>query len=283
MMSIRVMSWVWEHSRAAGIDRLVLLAIADAANDDGQQAWPSGETLARKTGVNLRTVQRSVRRLVELGEVSVKTNAGKGGTNVYRVHLATQTPGTAPPPRPPVTPALRHPRRSATPAETTQTPGTAPPEPSLNRPTESLRDSASEIHRDDVERVCAHLADRIEANGSKRPKVTARWRDSARLLLDADARTEQQIHNAIDWSQGDEFWRANVLSMPTLREKYDQLRLAAQRPKVVNGRSPTPPTPTPPPAREVLASIDARVDHERAVERHRMAGITGTAFGAMPA
>lgn len=282
-MSIKVMSWVWEHSRAAGIDRLVLLAIADAANDDGAQAWPSGETLARKTGVNLRTVQRSVRRLVDLGEVSVKTNAGKNGANVYRVHMAAQTPGTAPPPRRSATPAQRHPRQNAAPAETTQTPGTAPPEPSLNRPTESLRDSAPEIRRDDVERLCAHLADRIEANGCKRPKVTARWRSSARLLLDADGRTEQQIHNAIDWCQTDEFWRANVLSMPTLREKYDQLRLAAQRPKTVNGRSPTPPTPTPPSARDALADIDARVERERAADRHRMAGVTEIGLGAMPA
>lgn len=203
-MSIRVMSWVWEHSRAAGIDRLVLLAIADAANDDGAQAWPSGETLARKTGVNLRTVQRSMRRLVDLGEVSVKTNAGKNGANVYRVHMTTPTPGTV------------------------------PPEPSLTRPKESLRDSSSSATpaaRPDVERICTHLADRIEANGSKRPTITKAWRDSARLLLDRDGRTVEQVLTAIDWCQQDKFWRANVMSMPTLREQYDRLRLAAQRPR----------------------------------------------------
>ena len=48
-------------------------------------------------------------------------------------------------------------------------------------------------------------------------------------MLDRDGRTEQQIHAAIDWCQADEFWRSNVLSMPKLREKYDQLRLQAQR------------------------------------------------------
>jgi hypothetical protein len=83
--------------------------------------------------------------------------------------------------------------------------------------------------RGDVERLCAHLAGRIEANGANRPTVTQRWRDAARLLLDKDGRTEQQVQAAIDWCQDSEFWRSNILSMPTLREKYEQLRLQAQR------------------------------------------------------
>jgi hypothetical protein len=83
--------------------------------------------------------------------------------------------------------------------------------------------------RQDVERICNRLADRIEQNGSKRPKITARWRDAARLLIDKDGKTEQQISTAIDWCQSDDFWRANVLSLPTLRDKYDRLRLDAKR------------------------------------------------------
>ncbi|KPC74418.1 hypothetical protein ADL26_11230, partial [Thermoactinomyces vulgaris] len=83
--------------------------------------------------------------------------------------------------------------------------------------------------REDVERLCSQLADRVEENGSKRPTITKAWRDAARLLMDKDGRTEQQVHNAIDWCQGDEFWRSNILSMPTLRKQYDRIRLAAQR------------------------------------------------------
>lgn len=83
--------------------------------------------------------------------------------------------------------------------------------------------------RDDVERVCQHLADAIESNGSKRPPITAKWRTAARLLMDADGRTEAEVIAAINWCQADEFWRGNVLSMPKLREKYDQMRLQAQR------------------------------------------------------
>lgn len=48
-------------------------------------------------------------------------------------------------------------------------------------------------------------------------------------MLDRDGRTETQVIAAIDWCQNDPFWRGNILSLPKLRDKYDQLRLAAQR------------------------------------------------------
>lgn len=88
--------------------------------------------------------------------------------------------------------------------------------------------------REDIDRICTHLADLIEANGSKRPTITKGWRDAARLMIDRDNRTEDKIHACIDWCQRDEFWRSNILSLPKLREKYDQLRLAATR--QTNGR-----------------------------------------------
>lgn len=90
--------------------------------------------------------------------------------------------------------------------------------------------------RPDVERICQHLAERIEANGSKRPSITKGWRDAARLMLDTDGRTEDEIHGAIAWCQADEFWRSNVLSLPKLRQKFDTLRLQAQRPAGSTGR-----------------------------------------------
>ena len=44
-------------------------------------------------------------------------------------------------------------------------------------------------------------------------------------MLDRDGRTVEQVRYLIDWSQRDEFWRTNILSMSKLREKFDQLRL----------------------------------------------------------
>ena len=81
--------------------------------------------------------------------------------------------------------------------------------------------------RADVEALCDRLADHIEANGSKRPKVTATWRTECRRMLDVDGREPDRAGHLIDWCQADPFWRANVLSMPTFRAKYEQLRLKA--------------------------------------------------------
>ena len=57
--------------------------------------------------------------------------------------------------------------------------------------------------------------------------ITQEWRTETRLLLDKDGRTEEQIHAAIDWCQDSGFWHSKVMSMPKLRDKYDQLRLEA--------------------------------------------------------
>jgi hypothetical protein len=42
-------------------------------------------------------------------------------------------------------------------------------------------------------------------------------------MLRLDGRTPEQVANVIRWVQQDEFWMGNVLSMDTLREKFDQL------------------------------------------------------------
>lgn len=82
--------------------------------------------------------------------------------------------------------------------------------------------------RDDANFLCLLLADLIEGNGSKRPSINKQWHDAARLLLDKDGRELDKAARLIQWCQADEFWRANILSMPKFREKYDQLRLAAE-------------------------------------------------------
>ena len=61
-MSLRVMNWVWEHSTAKGSELLLLLDIADAADDQGRNAFPSISTLAAKTRMSRRTVQRPAPR-----------------------------------------------------------------------------------------------------------------------------------------------------------------------------------------------------------------------------
>jgi hypothetical protein len=91
------------------------------------------------------------------------------------------------------------------------------------------RGTTLEPIRIDVEQACTLLADLIEGNGTRRPSITQGWRDAARLMLDRDHIALADVLGAIRWSQADEFWRCNVLSMPKLRKQYPTLRLQAQR------------------------------------------------------
>ncbi|MFE7510130.1 hypothetical protein ACFU8I_02715 [Streptomyces sp. NPDC057540] len=87
--------------------------------------------------------------------------------------------------------------------------------------------SADTPPRADVERVCKHLADVLEKSGSKRPTITAKWRDTVRLMLDRDGVTVERALAAIDWAHHNSFWQAHILTPMKLREKYDTLRRQA--------------------------------------------------------
>lgn len=82
--------------------------------------------------------------------------------------------------------------------------------------------------RADVESLCSRLLQRIREHGSK-GTISKRWRAEARLLLDRDGRPLDEALRLIDWATADAFWKPNILSMPTFRERYDQLRLQASR------------------------------------------------------
>jgi hypothetical protein len=79
------MSWVFQHSESTGNDRLVLLALADRANEVGDDCWPAIPTIAKKARCSDRTVQRALQNLVNLGELAVDKGAGYGGSNRYRI------------------------------------------------------------------------------------------------------------------------------------------------------------------------------------------------------
>lgn len=83
-MSIRLMTAVWEQADVAGGELLVLLALADAANDKGL-CWPSVHTLARKSRLSERHVVRILRSLENSGLLEVQRGCAGFGTNLYRV------------------------------------------------------------------------------------------------------------------------------------------------------------------------------------------------------
>lgn len=80
------MTTVWMKAPVEGGELLLLLALADNANDDGV-AFPSVSYLARKARMTGRNVQLCLRKLQTKGLMRVIPNAGPSGTNKYRLEL----------------------------------------------------------------------------------------------------------------------------------------------------------------------------------------------------
>jgi DNA-binding transcriptional ArsR family regulator len=129
------MAWVLNNSPASGTGKLILLGIANHADENGENAWPSVRTLARYASVSERSAQYALRKLEDAGMIVVHRQAG--GTqhtpsdrrpNLYSVVMAGVQHAS---PRPPSGVQPASPRGA-----TSFVHGVQPtaPEPSLNRP-----------------------------------------------------------------------------------------------------------------------------------------------------
>lgn len=83
-MSVRVLGSVLRDSEATMGKRLVLIALADHAGDDGV-AWPHHETVARAARLSRTHTLRLLGELADEGLVEVRKTRGQRRSNVYRV------------------------------------------------------------------------------------------------------------------------------------------------------------------------------------------------------
>jgi len=81
-MSIKLMTEVWEHADAKGCQLLLLLALADYADDRGR-SYPAIRTLAKKTRMTRRGVQKALSELELHGLITIKAGAGPKGCHVF--------------------------------------------------------------------------------------------------------------------------------------------------------------------------------------------------------
>jgi hypothetical protein len=86
------MDAVFDHSESTAVTRLVLLAIADSAWDDGvtylqvESSNPKRETITTKAKCSRAQAFRAIEKLVELGELQVvRVRRGRSFVNVFRV------------------------------------------------------------------------------------------------------------------------------------------------------------------------------------------------------
>ena len=97
-MSVHVTSAVWKSSKATGSALLVLLSLADQADDDGF-CWPSVANICARTRLSRASVFRHLAELESLGEITRASNDGR--STDYRVILGidpsqTETPTESP-------------------------------------------------------------------------------------------------------------------------------------------------------------------------------------------
>lgn len=225
-MSIEVMSWVLNNAPVRGTEKIILLGLANHADADGNNAYPSVARLARYANVSERAVQQALRILEEGGHIYRHFNEGGSAQqradrrpNKYTVLMRGVKPAS---PR-----TDNGVKSSASRGEEQRTNGVKPtsPESSLEPSTEP---STIYVPTQESERLANLLADSVERRTNRRPTVTKAWITSMDRMLRLDERTPQDIEGCIGWVEQHDFWSTNILSPDKLRKHFDRLKLQAQ-------------------------------------------------------
>lgn len=127
------MAAIFESKTLGPTERLVMLSLADHADDSGK-CYPSIQRICERTGLSERAVQTNVKKLTDTGYLRVLHGGGKGKANLYflSANPAADAPyGTSNPayaaPRTKCTPAADAPQ---TPQQMRSNPAADAPEPS---------------------------------------------------------------------------------------------------------------------------------------------------------
>lgn len=194
-MSIDVMVSVWKHSKQKAAARLLLIAIADSANDHGE-AWPGIKSLAKKCNTGDRNVQKLIKQIEADGELRVVEGGGRstvnGSTNKYIVITpdiplpASINEARPVPPRTPVyhlAPVSKRAKGGAT-------QGTTPVPPRAPKPNVNPRNQDGGVR--------AHVQEQPTPQPTPPPPGLVESDEALRIHLGPTTRQFQDIHTARD-------------------------------------------------------------------------------------
>jgi hypothetical protein len=154
------MDWVLQHSEATQGRRLVLIALAEHAHDDGSRAFPKIETLMQRARMSRRGVQEALRRLEADGMIR-PTGKVPSGTVVYQLVMG----GAVSAPR-----GADHDVAGA--QITTSRGASAAPDPSLTNNVDPSG-KEEELEQDQIGLVRARLQRVVDVKGCKLPSREA--------------------------------------------------------------------------------------------------------------
>lgn len=200
--------------------RMVLLALADSANDEGV-CWPKQTTLAAKCGISVATIKRVLTELRETGWLIVEqTYRDDGGKSVCRYRV-TLDPIAQQRTDPPLNSELSHSSTVSYPLRSTvsyQEPSVVEPSVEPSRETRTVANYAA----------CTALSRSLIARGYSAP-ISNAWLQDMDRLHRIDGRSYEDIDRVIRWLDNGRdpvalFWRTNVRSPGKLRAHWNVMR-----------------------------------------------------------
>lgn len=223
-------NWMIREKR---VPRNAILVYASLSSRAGMGAiFPSQATIAEESGLSERTVRRMMGHLEELGVVERRARRGGEGranskTDAYTLHPNGRHEGSDN-----LSGRSERPDTEgrATGQELQATPLIEVDREEVDRDTSDVASDALPTEFSaEIYRLCDVLAEAVKGNGHKVGAVGKTWWSACDRLMRLDGYTAQQIDWMIRWATSNEFWAANIRSMPTLREKFSTLVLQAKR------------------------------------------------------
>lgn len=230
-MSVHVISWVLRHSEARLGERLVLIVLADHADGDGDNAFPSVETIGREALLSERQVQRCLRDLESDGFIQ-DMGASEFGTTTYRVVMEGGRQYVAPPQMGDDI----HDTQGVT--NRTGDLSEMSPKPSLLQPTTKPSTNDSLVGTPEARRLAELLVTTVNSRGlpGKKVTVTNQTVQAIERMERIDKVPYETIERFIIWLDESnhreaQFWRGVIRSGVKLREHFGTVaeRVRGQR------------------------------------------------------
>ena len=90
-MSYIVQNLAWKVEGLKPSTKFILIALCDYANKQEFTAWPSHNSIAKRTGLSISSVQRAIKCLCDRGLLSYRNRFDEKGhkqTNLYQINLS---------------------------------------------------------------------------------------------------------------------------------------------------------------------------------------------------
>ena len=246
-MSSKLLGHVWDLDLPDHATKLVLLRLADSANDETGECWPSLKHIQDKCNIKSKnTIRRALEILEQLGLVVVikrKLTATQNTSNLYRLNIkkilnpSSELGGSN---------SELGGSNSELGGSNSELGGGSNSEPRTNNSFEPINESNSTsgknfplaktgkkfVYTDDDLRAANWIFGLIKnlSPNVKTPTFES-WANEIRLMRERDGRSLKDICELFKWANQDSFWAANILSPAKLREKWDQLEIKRESSK----------------------------------------------------